>query len=151
LVDEYQDTSHAQVMLVDLLAGPGGNLCVVGDDDQCLIEGSEITMADGSRKAIEHVVPGEFVLSAHGAGVIGPSPRTCAHGAGPPRPTRRSLASSDGEQLAEERRLFYVAATRAKDRLVITHVAERSGRPTGGPSGFLVEARLYRADARRAA
>jgi superfamily I DNA/RNA helicase len=27
-----------------------------------------------------------------------------------------------------------VAATRAKDRLVITHAAERGRRPTGGPS-----------------
>ena len=36
--------------------------------------------------------------------------------------------SPDPERLAEERRLFYVAATRAKDRLLITHAAER-GRP----------------------
>ena len=36
LVYEYQDTSHAQATLVDLLAGPEGNLCVVGDDDQLI-------------------------------------------------------------------------------------------------------------------
>jgi len=66
-------------------------------------------------------------------------------------PSWRSLASPDAGQLDEERRLFYVAATRAKDRLVITHVAERNGRPTGGPSRFLVEAGLYQTDARRAA
>jgi len=36
LVDEYQDTSHAQATLVDPLAGPDGNLCVVGDDDQLI-------------------------------------------------------------------------------------------------------------------
>ncbi|HWE31842.1 MAG TPA: ATP-dependent helicase, partial [Solirubrobacteraceae bacterium] len=66
-------------------------------------------------------------------------------------PSWRSLASPDAGQLDEERRLFYVAATRAKDRLVITHVAERNGRPTGGPSRFLVEAGIYQADARRAA
>ena len=36
LVDEYQDTSHAQATLVDLLAGPDGNPCVVGDDDQLI-------------------------------------------------------------------------------------------------------------------
>jgi ATP-dependent DNA helicase UvrD/PcrA len=28
LVDEFQDTSPAQAALIDLLAGPGGNLCV---------------------------------------------------------------------------------------------------------------------------
>ncbi|MBC7324977.1 MAG: UvrD-helicase domain-containing protein, partial [Moorella sp. (in: Bacteria)] len=34
LVDEYQDTNHAQYVLVRLLAGRGDNLCVVGDPDQ---------------------------------------------------------------------------------------------------------------------
>jgi DNA helicase-2/ATP-dependent DNA helicase PcrA len=57
-------------------------------------------------------------------------------------PSWRSLSSPDPERLAEERRLFYVAATRAKDRLLITHAAERGGRPTGGPSRFLAEAGL---------
>ena len=36
----------------------------------------------------------------------------------------------------EERRLFYVACTRAKDRLYVTHAAMRGGRQTGGPSRF---------------
>lgn len=35
LVDEYQDTSHAQFRLVQLLSGHG-NVCVVGDDDQSI-------------------------------------------------------------------------------------------------------------------
>jgi DNA helicase-2/ATP-dependent DNA helicase PcrA len=34
LVDEYQDTNHAQYTLVNLLAGEHRNLAVVGDDDQ---------------------------------------------------------------------------------------------------------------------
>jgi len=34
LVDEYQDTNHAQYILVNLLAGAHRNLCVVGDPDQ---------------------------------------------------------------------------------------------------------------------
>lgn len=34
LIDEYQDTNHAQYVLVKLLAEKYRNLCVVGDDDQ---------------------------------------------------------------------------------------------------------------------
>ena len=57
-------------------------------------------------------------------------------------PSWRALADPDPAALEEERRLFYVAATRAKDRLVITHAATRNHRPTCGPSRFLTEARL---------
>ncbi|MGI8729276.1 MAG: 3'-5' exonuclease, partial [Solirubrobacteraceae bacterium] len=55
-------------------------------------------------------------------------------------PIGYAIDSEDALRIEEERRLFYVATTRARDRLTLTTAAERLGTPVRGPSRFLTEA-----------
>jgi DNA helicase-2/ATP-dependent DNA helicase PcrA len=76
LVDEYQDTNHAQYRLLQLLTAEHGNLMVVGDEDQCLLEGTMVTMGDGSERPIEMLSAGDMVMSCHGSADFRPAPVT---------------------------------------------------------------------------
>src|SRR5215216_2704202 len=49
LVDEFQDTNKLQYKWIKMLAGSNGCVFAVGDDDQCLVAGTKVAMADGSR------------------------------------------------------------------------------------------------------
>jgi DNA helicase-2/ATP-dependent DNA helicase PcrA len=73
LVDEFQDTNAIQYQWLMLLAGPEGMPFVVGDDDQCLAAGTQVTMGDGAKRAIESIVPGDSVLSNYGGGDLRPA------------------------------------------------------------------------------
>jgi DNA helicase II / ATP-dependent DNA helicase PcrA len=73
LVDEYQDTNHAQYRLLQLLSSEHGNLMVVGDEDQCLVEGTLVTMGDGSQRPIEQLAAGDMVMSCYGSADFRPA------------------------------------------------------------------------------
>jgi len=73
LIDEFQDTNAIQYKWLMLLAGPEGMPFVVGDDDQCLAAGTQVTMGDGAKRAIESIVPGDSVLSNYGSGDLRPA------------------------------------------------------------------------------
>ncbi len=73
MVDEYQDTNAVQYRWLQLLTSEHRNLAVVGDDAQCLVAGTPVTMADGSTKPIEAVEAGDEVLSSYGSSDFRPA------------------------------------------------------------------------------
>jgi DNA helicase-2/ATP-dependent DNA helicase PcrA len=110
LVDEYQDTNHAQYRLLQLLCAEHGNLMVVGDEDQCLIEGTLVMMGDGSQKPIEKLSEGDLVLSCHGSGAFGP-----ARVSGVFRATERkgiAITTRAGKQIVSTREHMHFAGYR---------------------------------------
>jgi DNA helicase-2/ATP-dependent DNA helicase PcrA len=72
-IDEYQDTNELQYTMVMLLTGENKNICVVGDNDQCVKMGTKITMADTTVQKIENLKKGDLVLSNYGSGDFRPS------------------------------------------------------------------------------
>jgi DNA helicase-2/ATP-dependent DNA helicase PcrA len=71
LVDEYQDTNRAQYVFLKLIVDEDANLFVVGDDDQCLVAGTGVTMEDGSVRPVEAIQVGDRVLTSFGNGRFG--------------------------------------------------------------------------------
>ena len=64
LVDEYQDTNTIQFNIINLLHGKNCNICVVGDDAQCIysFRGSKI---ENIQKFIKTYSPLQFKLSTN--------------------------------------------------------------------------------------
>lgn len=68
-VDEYQDTNKIQYNLVKILSARHKNLCVVGDSDQCVVEGTKVKTTSGEVK-VEDLDINDKVLSASGWGKV---------------------------------------------------------------------------------
>lgn len=67
MIDEYQDTNLAQYKLVKLLTNADNNIAVVGDDWQCMVQGTMITTPEGDKK-IEDIQAGARIICASGRG-----------------------------------------------------------------------------------
>ena len=73
LVDEFQDTNKLQYRWIRMLAGSNGCVFAVGDDDQCVVAQTRVTMADGKTRAVSAVRPGDQVMSCFGSGDFRPA------------------------------------------------------------------------------
>lgn len=69
-IDEFQDVSKIQFEITRKLVTDPNKLVVIGDDDQCLIEGTMVKTVDGY-KPIESVVVGEKILAGIGRSETG--------------------------------------------------------------------------------
>jgi len=88
LVDEFQDTNHAQMRLVQSLAGTGGNLTAVGDEDQGiyrwrgadlsnvleferLFEGAPVRKLERNYRSTQNILSAAGAVVEHNEGRIG--------------------------------------------------------------------------------
>lgn len=66
-IDEFQDTSKIQFEILKMLLKDENNLVVIGDDDQCIVEGTMVRTPDGEQ-TIENIHEGDKVVAASGRG-----------------------------------------------------------------------------------
>jgi DNA helicase-2/ATP-dependent DNA helicase PcrA len=116
LVDEYQDTNHAQYRLIHLLASGRGNLCVVGDDDQSIYKwrgadlnnildferdypGCAVVRLEQNYRSTQRILKAAAHVVAHNAGRKGKTLWT-ENEAGEPIVLYRSLDEADEAMFA---------------------------------------------------
>ena len=112
----------------------GAGATLAGFLEQTRVSDIPSLTADEDRRLTIATIHGAKGTEAHAVFVIGCEERRL--------PSSHAIDSDDALAIEEERRLFYVAATRAKDRLVLTAAQERLACATAGWSRFVAEAGL---------
>ncbi|HEV3231833.1 MAG TPA: ATP-dependent DNA helicase [Candidatus Dormibacteraeota bacterium] len=139
MVDEFQDTNFAQLRLVELLAGPEGNICVVGDDDQSIYKFRGASVANLRR--FRRVYPGTAIVRLERnyrstAEVLEPAHRLIAHN--PERVGKRIVSERQGPAArlyqAPDRDHEVAWVTERVVELMEGPAGERTG-PAGEPAG----------------
>ena len=92
------------------------NVMVVGDQDQCLVEGTRITMGDGTTRAIEDVRVGDEVLSCYGSGDFRPAKVARTHRALADRGV--AITTASGRRIVStEDHVHFAGAVRESDEV----------------------------------
>jgi DNA helicase-2/ATP-dependent DNA helicase PcrA len=112
----------------------GAGATLVGFLEQTRLSDIPSLTADEDRRLTIATIHGAKGTEAHAVFVVGCEERRL--------PSSHAIDSDDALAIEEERRLFYVAATRAKDRLVLTAAQERLACATAGWSRFVAETGL---------
>ena len=121
LVDEYQDTNHAQYRLLQLLAGEHRNLAVVGDDDQCLVEGTPSRWRTAPRSRSKPCASATWCSRATAAA-------TCVPRASP-TPSRRDAPTASASARAVAGRSSRRPSTRTSPASAWAHPADAHDLP----------------------
>ena len=106
-------------------------MACVGDDDQCLVEGTLVTMADGSRLPIESLRAGDMVLSSYGDGELRGARVVSTFSSSREEGVRISLAS--GRELISDRRAHRISRANRPLNCAMG-VERRSSSSSAGPA-----------------
>ncbi len=157
LVDEFQDVDEQQYRLLRLIAGPDGNLCVIGDPNQAIygFRGADATCFERFTRDFPSVRTVRLARNYRSTGIIVTAAAQLVGAApdGLTRPMQEPIVLHTAA--SEEAEAEYVAATiedlMGGHDLLSAHRDKSGGTKAGMALGFADFAVLYRTDAQSVA